>query len=119
MGDQELFLRGFRFDSAPKRGDIHYAVVFEKFRFAKANLPNRDYLLAPENADEFDMILHMKMHYFGIANLVFGIIVVHLVFLANLEPAQTLVNSTFLLAGHFIFVIIWLTFFFKRFAKSC
>lgn len=119
MGVQEFFLRGFRSDSAPNVGIFTIMPsVFEKFRFVKMNLHNRDYWLAPENADEFDMIFHVKMCYFGIANLVFGIIVVHLVFLANLKPAQTLDNSTFLLAGYFIFVIIWLTFFFKRFVKS-
>jgi len=92
----------------------------ERFKLVKVNLPNRDYWLAPERMGDFYRFFRERMCWFGIVNLIFGAIVMHLVFVANIGSEQVFDNYTFLvaLAAYFIFVIIWLISFFLKFRNT-
>lgn len=92
---------------------------FEKLRIEKMNLPNRDYWLAPERKDIVYQYLRTSLCWFGVANMILMLGAFQLVFKANLEPNPVLNNKIFLifLGSYFVFVIIWLITFFRRFHK--
>ncbi|REJ79201.1 MAG: DUF1648 domain-containing protein [Acidobacteria bacterium] len=94
--------------------------VFQRRRFERINVPNRDYWLSAEHADEFYFLFREKMAWFGIANLIFASVVTHLVFIANSVPEPRLDESLFLalLIGYFVFVISWLFLFFRKILKA-
>ena len=93
--------------------------LFQRFRVKRMNLPNKRYWLAPERLDHVYEYFRNKMALFGIINLLFGVAVMHLVFLANLQGEGKLDNTMFLLflIAYFAFVIIWLISFFKKFSR--
>lgn len=92
---------------------------FQKFRLKKMNLPNSDYWLAPERIDEVYSYFRASFCWFGVVNLSFIIGVMQLVFSANLKPNPVLNNNIFfvLLGSYFVFTIIWLVKFYRKFKK--
>ncbi len=93
--------------------------AFQKFRVQKMNLPNPDYWLTPARIDEVYSYFKTSMCWFGVANLILMVGVVQLVFDANLTPNPVLNNSVFLtlLGGYFVFVIVWLIVFYRKFKR--
>ena len=93
--------------------------AMQRFGIVKVNVPNKAYWLDPERIDEFYVYFRNKMCWFGIVNLLFGLGVMHLVFIANLGD-QILDNRAFLsfLGGYFVFVILWLVSFFWKLGKD-
>jgi uncharacterized membrane protein len=93
--------------------------TFEKFKIRKMNLPNRDYWLAPERRDIVYRYFRTSFGWFGVANLILMIGVLQLVFNANLTSNPVLDNRVFLifLGSYFVFVIIWLITFFRKFNR--
>jgi uncharacterized membrane protein len=112
---------------------IIYAIIFllitgifvflprglQKIRPTTISLPNPDYWLKPERIDEVHRYLWNWMCWFGVANLILLIGVCQLVFKANMEPGFVLDNRIFftLIISYFVFVIIWLIVFYRKFKK--
>lgn len=92
---------------------------FQKFRVKKMNLPNSDYWLTPERINEVYSYFRTSFCWFGVINLALMIGVLQLVFSANLKPKPVLNNEIFfiLLGSYFIFTIIWLVKFYRKFKK--
>jgi uncharacterized membrane protein len=94
--------------------------AFQKFKVRKINLPNREYWLAPERIETVYEYFRESFAWFGVVNLVFLTGIMQLVFQANLTPNPVLDNRTFMifLIGYFVFVIIWVITFYRKFGKT-
>ena len=95
-----------------------WVVKFGKIR--KLALPNRSHWLSGEHIGEFYVYFREKMAWFGIGNIVFGVVVNQMVFSANSLPVPMLDSRLFLvfLTGYFVFVIIWLFTLFRKLQKK-
>ncbi len=93
--------------------------MFQKFRVKRMNLPNREYWLTPERIALVYRYFRESFAWFGVVQLIFLIGVIQLVFEANLNPPPILNNQIFLILiiGYFVFVIIWLIAFYRKFKK--
>jgi uncharacterized membrane protein len=94
--------------------------VTQGFRVKKLSVPRSEHWLAAGNIDEFYEYFREKMAWFGIANTVFGSVVMQMVFSANQRPGTELDGGLFtaFLVAYFVFVIIWLLTFFRKLQRA-
>lgn len=95
-----------------------WAVRFGKIR--RLALPNRAHWFSREHIGEFYGYFREKMAWFGVGNIIFGVLVNQMVFSANSLPLPRLDSSLFLvfLTAYFVFVIIWLFTLFRKLQKK-
>lgn len=80
-------------------------------------IPNRQYWLAPSRREASFDFFQTRLCWLASVNILFLIVVNHLVFKANEMPGGVLDSRLFIaaLVLYFLFVIIWLLMFFLRF----
>lgn len=83
-------------------------------------IPNRRYWLAPERRGASIDFFNSRLCWFATANLLFLIFVNQLVFNANLPAEGQLDSTSFVVAMalYFLFAIIWIIRFFRRFRRA-
>jgi uncharacterized membrane protein len=83
------------------------------------NLPNKEYWLAPERRTATLATIQEQMSWFGAATMVLLIVVMQLVFEANLIPEPHLDNRVwFLLGAYLVYTAIWSLGWTRRFGKK-
>jgi uncharacterized membrane protein len=81
-------------------------------------IPNRDYWLAPQRAEQTRGFFRRQMYLMGIAHLMLTIYVIQLAILANFSPQPRLhPGISWALALYFIFLGGWLIHFYLHFRK--
>lgn len=83
-------------------------------------IPNRQYWLAPSRREAAYDFFQTRLCWMASVNMLFLIIVNHLVFKANETPGGVLDSRIFViaLALYFMFVILWLIAYFLRFRRG-
>src|SRR5947209_8357244 len=84
------------------------------------NLPNKAYWLAPGRRAETVAFLEAQFAWFGAATFVVMLSAVELAIRANLAPEAGFSSSMmwWVLAGYFVFVLVWLVRIIGRFART-
>ena len=83
------------------------------------NLPNKDHWLSPERREETLLFIRTQMLLFGSATAALLIVTIQLAIEANLSPPPVLSSVIGgLLIGYFAFTMVWLVWFYGRFARA-
>ncbi len=90
--------------------------VVQAYRIKKINVPHKGHWLSAGNIEVFYEFFRTRMAWFGIANILFGVSVMQMVYSANLSTGAVLDSRMFtaVLVAYFVFVIIWLFTLFRK-----